>query len=276
MVSLLLQDAVLTGVDGIGLGGTQILRDKDESNDHHSNFVSRRAQRPNLVLTMIQWEQNIVLIQEKRDGAESSIRGKGVLLLARLDQMHFEGSLTDEEALLREEIYPLLRIFDPSPKPPAERDEAAEAKLKERTAKVEAVLNKPVAQAILGLEQDGDAPFVGRAKRILRTETPRLRRGQTNDDEWVKFRQMLEKLSASNNDVALSEKYKDAPGVWYAIRKAYRVSIGEGDKVSSLFIWLECASYRLARASPATQCFRSPSHKMSWKASALRNYCTLQ
>ena len=62
-------DAVYSGVDGIGIGGAQILRYMDGKTGHQGPYT----------------EEFIDRIDHERDQAASSIRGRGVHLLCRLD-----------------------------------------------------------------------------------------------------------------------------------------------------------------------------------------------
>lgn len=62
-------DAVVTGVDGIGIGGAQILRYMDHESGHQGPYT----------------EEFIDRIDQERDAAANSVRGRGVHLLCRLD-----------------------------------------------------------------------------------------------------------------------------------------------------------------------------------------------
>lgn len=84
--------AVLAGIDGIGIGGAQILRLMDSDTGYHGPFL----------------QENIDAILYKRDEAAMSIYGKSVKLLCRLDTMYYEGSITSEEDALRETLYQIL------------------------------------------------------------------------------------------------------------------------------------------------------------------------
>ena len=84
--------AVLAGIDGIGIGGAQILRLMDEKTGYHGPYL----------------QESIDGILFKRDEAANSIYGKSVSLLSRLDTMHFEGSLSAEEDKLRETLFETL------------------------------------------------------------------------------------------------------------------------------------------------------------------------
>jgi hypothetical protein len=83
---------VLAGVDGIGIGGAQVLRLIDKSNGYQDCFQ----------------QENISKILEKRDQAEQTVYGKAVKLLCRLDTMYSEGSITDIENERRRELFDTL------------------------------------------------------------------------------------------------------------------------------------------------------------------------
>ncbi len=85
---------VLTGIDGIGIGGAQILRYIDSNTGYQDWFN----------------QENIDAILYKRDEAEKSLCGRGIKMLCRLDTMYFEGSITHEENLKRLELYEMLRV----------------------------------------------------------------------------------------------------------------------------------------------------------------------
>lgn len=72
--------AVLTGVDGVGVGGAQILRYMDAKTGHHGPFI----------------DENIATILDIRDRTEASVRGQAAQVLARLDRMRFETSISVE------------------------------------------------------------------------------------------------------------------------------------------------------------------------------------
>ncbi|KAI0350301.1 hypothetical protein OH77DRAFT_1087539 [Trametes cingulata] len=192
-----IKDAVYTGVDGIGLGGAQILRYMDKTTGMHGPYT----------------EENIDRIKVERGDAEKSVRGRGALLLARLDHMHFEGSLTMEEAAIRIPLYHALSRQDVT---------AIEHILKE----------EPAAGHVLSIFCDGKQPYVGRARRILRSEAPLLRQGVTDDAVWVNFVQMLTRMVAEKDEVGLQELYPEP--TWTRIRAAYRKAIGDdtvGDRM---------------------------------------------
>ncbi|KAI0364631.1 hypothetical protein BV20DRAFT_1057052 [Pilatotrama ljubarskyi] len=188
-----IKDAVYTAVDGIGLGGAQILRCMDKKTGMHGPYT----------------EENIDRIKVEREDAEKSVRGRGALLLARLDQMHFEGSLTEAEAAIRILLYHAL--------------------LQQDVVEVERILSEePEAGMILSIYHDGEQPYVGRARRILRSEAPLLRMGAADDPVWAKFARTLRDKVAVKDEVGLQELYQEP--TWTSIRAAYRQAIGD-DKV---------------------------------------------
>ncbi|WP_212996667.1 hypothetical protein [Winogradskya consettensis] len=87
-----LAGAVCTGVDGVGVGGAQILRYMDPDTGFHGPFL----------------EENIAGILAERDLAETSILGRAALALSRLDRMWFEGTLTAWDDVHRMDLFAVL------------------------------------------------------------------------------------------------------------------------------------------------------------------------
>jgi hypothetical protein len=83
-----IQAAVFAGVDGIGIGGAQVLRLIDKSG-HEGPFL----------------EENLDIINKERDDAEATVRGKAARLLACLDRLYFEGSLPEELEPMRQNLF---------------------------------------------------------------------------------------------------------------------------------------------------------------------------
>jgi len=81
--------AVFTGVDGVGVGGAQILRYMDKVTGNHGPFI----------------DENISAILASRDLAEMSLRGQAAALLARLDHMRFEATITVADDWHRQELF---------------------------------------------------------------------------------------------------------------------------------------------------------------------------
>lgn len=84
-----LPSAVYTGVDGVGVGGAQILRYMDKKTGYHGPF------KP----------ENISEILKVRNEAMNNWQGKSAELLARLDRMYSEGSLAVSDNELRIELF---------------------------------------------------------------------------------------------------------------------------------------------------------------------------
>lgn len=70
-----IDDAVYTGVDGVGIGGAQILRYMDIDNGNHGPFISGNIQK----------------ILSARNTAEHTVVGKSAQTLAYLDTLHSQG-----------------------------------------------------------------------------------------------------------------------------------------------------------------------------------------
>ncbi|WP_375771619.1 hypothetical protein NR798_12210 [Archangium gephyra] len=84
--------AVYTGVDGVGIGGAQILRYMDSQTGYHGPFQP----------------ENISRILAIRDEAARSPLGRAAALLARLDWLHFQRRLDDRQEAFRAELYEAL------------------------------------------------------------------------------------------------------------------------------------------------------------------------
>ncbi|KAJ6496144.1 hypothetical protein C8R45DRAFT_1072436 [Mycena sanguinolenta] len=191
-----IKDAVYTGVDGIGLGGAQILRHMDKQTGMHGPYT----------------EENIDRIKVEREDAEKSLRGRGALLLARLDQMYFEGSSTEQENALRLPLYDAL--------------------LNINIAEIQRILSEePAAGDVVAIFDDSEQPYVGRARRILRSEAPLVRKGAKSDEVWTKFVAMLGRYVKAKNEAALQEKYRD--DMWTDLRCSYREAMGDQKKRTS-------------------------------------------
>lgn len=89
-------DAVTTGVDGIGIGGAQILRYMDKKTGNHGPFLP----------------DNIARILAVRDKSADSVLGRGAQLLARLDRLYYEGTLNLADDPLRIELFQALQQGD--------------------------------------------------------------------------------------------------------------------------------------------------------------------
>jgi hypothetical protein len=162
----------------------------------------------------MQTEEYIDKISVARDNAAESVRGRGVLLLARLDQMHFEGSLTASEEAIREPLYQALHAID--------EDE------------IHRILgDEPAALQVASLPIDGERPWISRARRILRTEEPLLRKGARStpdlESQWDEFVASLRNLVDDEDEYGIYSYSLCEP--WKAFRSAYRKAIGDPEIV---------------------------------------------
>ncbi|WP_342626940.1 hypothetical protein AAC691_11205 [Nguyenibacter vanlangensis] len=84
-----LEKVVYTGVDGVGIGGAQILRFMDYTTGNHGPFKG----------------ENIRPILDLRNNAETSVRGKAARLLAKLDTLHFLDALDESQENFRHQFF---------------------------------------------------------------------------------------------------------------------------------------------------------------------------
>ncbi|KAI0685647.1 hypothetical protein BC835DRAFT_1421040 [Cytidiella melzeri] len=202
--------AVYSGVDGIGIGGAQILRYMDHESGYHGPYT----------------EERIDEIYTKRGNAASSTRGKGALLLARLDQMYYEGSITKNGQPLREKLYQALLKA-------GEVDEKNEPILKHEGAVLQILEDEGEAEAVLLLGDDGEQPWLGRANRILRRNDPLLRQAALTlpdgEEKWARFKERLEALVAARDEHAIFAFSLHAP--WSEFRRVYHALHNPGKSV---------------------------------------------
>ena len=124
-----IQLAVFAGVDGVGIGGAQVLRFMDHKSGMHGPYM----------------EENLSRILAARDEAAASVRGRGVHVLARLDTMFFEGSITREENIRRLQLFDALKVKD-------------EDDIRTLLMSLDYVASLP---------DDGETPLLGTAGRLL-------------------------------------------------------------------------------------------------------------
>jgi hypothetical protein len=184
----------------------------------------------------LQTEEHIDKIMIARDNAANSVRGRGVHLLARLDQMYFEGSLSDAEVAVRVPLYEALYASD--------EEEIQRFLCDERAA-----------LGVVGLLDDGETPWLARARRLLRHESPLLRKGAgteaSGDALWGEFVLSLRRLVEERDELSIyacvpcdslnfwgthvfgSHRYSSSDP-WKSFRRGYRAFVGE-DKVQRCF-----------------------------------------
>ncbi|KAK7492616.1 hypothetical protein BaRGS_00016095 [Batillaria attramentaria] len=178
-----IRHAVYAGVDGIGIGGAQVLRYMDSETGMHGPYM----------------EENIPRILANRDEAAESVRGRGVHLLARVDTMYFEGSLSRDEDVLRQKLFRAL----------LESDETEVSDLLLRLAR------------ITTLPSEGDLPHLHRARRLVEAENPMLKEFCTQE-EWDGLTRVLRALIVARDEANIMEEYDSDP--WLSVREKYRFS----------------------------------------------------
>lgn len=167
-----IRHAVLAGVDGIGIGGAQVLRYMDSETGMHGPYM----------------EENISRILANRDEAAQSVRGRGVHLLARMDTMYFEGCLSRDEDALRQKLFRALQDID----------ETQISDLMLRLA------------SITALPCEGDLPHLHRARRLVESENPMLREFCT-EEEWERLTSVLRALIVARDEANIMEEYDSDP-----------------------------------------------------------------
>ncbi|GFO35696.1 pnrc100 replication protein h-like [Plakobranchus ocellatus] len=167
-----IQHAVYAGVDGIGIGGAQVLRFMDKETGMHGPYM----------------EENIPRILARRDEAAHSLRGRGVDLLVRLDTMFFEGSISRPQEYLRQKLFKALLQCD------AEQTEELLQQLSD----------------VLSLPREGNTPLLYRAKRLVEAEKPMLRE-ICSEEEWDGLVKILRHLIVARDEQSLLEEYDSDP-----------------------------------------------------------------
>lgn len=159
--------SVYTAVDGVGVGGAQILRFMDKRTGFHGPFLP----------------ENITKILQIRDEAANSWLGKSAILLSRLDRMFYEGSLSVDDNPYR------LNLF--------------EAVAKQNQARCERLLTH--FSAIAAMPPDSEHPLIAWAKRILATGKKSLCAQNKSSQEWSSLIWELQK-GIANNDLDMLQE----------------------------------------------------------------------
>ncbi|KAL5005514.1 hypothetical protein ScPMuIL_018970 [Solemya velum] len=174
--------AVYAGVDGIGIGGAQVLRYMDGETGMHGPFM----------------EENIPIIMASRNQAAASVRGRGVHLLARLDTMFFEGSISENQDVLRLALFEALK-------------EANEERIDDLIGQLQCVTSLPC---------ECNHPLIGTAKRLVEAEKPQLKNFVDTAEVWCSFMKQLKSLVLAKDSESLAEEYDSDP--WMSMREKYR------------------------------------------------------
>lgn len=163
-------------------------------------------------------QQRITKITTARDEAALSVRGRGATLLARLDSMHSEGSLTPQEVSLRSQLYNALLRGD--------------------VALVQQLLSDdPGAASALILPADDDKPSLSRARRLLRSSQPALRQAASRMGEegkviWDEFVRRLEELVMDADEEMCAAYEKEE--VWARLLRNYKAVLAGDEEVRPL------------------------------------------
>ena len=177
--------AIYSGVDGVGIGGAQVLRYMDKESGMHGPYM----------------EENISKILSTRDEAAASTRGCGVHLLCRLDTMYFEGSLTKDENEMRQQLFNSL--------------------VKQDEKSIEKLLN--IMKPIQKLPNDGQNPLTGTARRLVNSPEPMLKMAASDDNVWNAFFERIKAYSIDQHEDLLFEEYISKP--WKTLRDTYHSDI---------------------------------------------------
>ncbi|KAG8705188.1 hypothetical protein FRC09_003110 [Ceratobasidium sp. 395] len=205
-----IKTAVYSGVDGIGIGGAQVIRGMDHTSGMQGEYQESRIE--DLIAA--------------RDDAAKSTQGRAAKLLARLDQMFFEGSINTQEQAKRIELFTLLSV-EPV-------DEAA----------IDAVLNDEVLKDTWRIDfheheggdpeerGDGEKPWKGRANRLIHQRNDnshpllRLYGGHEADKNWKKFTASLQHEIDREGDI--HSLYMS--NQWKEMRRSYQNWVHTNDK----------------------------------------------
>jgi len=169
--------AIYTGVDGVGVGGAQILRLMDKDSGFHGPFIP----------------ENISKILAIRDEAAKHWLGQAAILLARLDRMFYEGSLTVQENSFRLELFEAV----------AKQEQARCEELTVHFAKVAAI------------SPDTQHPLMAWAKRILAVGKPSLLAQAQTAQGWATLVWQLQQGIATSDLDLLHEVLLTAKGDTY-------------------------------------------------------------
>ncbi|XP_070203421.1 uncharacterized protein [Littorina saxatilis] len=175
--------AVRSGVDGIGIGGAGILHYMDTESGFHGPYM----------------EENISAILKTRDDAAATLKGKAACLLARLDTMYDEGSISCAEDEMRKDLFSALL--------PNNTDDMQIIKMSEKLCHVS------------GLPLEGVLPYLHRAKRLVEADMPVLRNYCINEKEWKQLTHELGQLIRDEDEKSLMREYDN--GLWQLLRMRY-------------------------------------------------------
>jgi hypothetical protein len=171
--------AIYTGVDGVGVGGAQILRFMDKRTGYHGPFIP----------------ENISKILAIRDEAAKSWLGKAAILLARLDRMYFEMSLPVDQNPYRRELFTAI----------CQQDQSHSEKLLAYFVEIAA------------MPPDTEYPLVAWAKRVLAVGKKSMLAYHQGSQEWLTLVWELQKGISTEDFDLLTEVFRVAKGNTYIL-----------------------------------------------------------
>ena len=195
---------MFAGVDGVGIGGAQVLRFMDHKSGMHGPYM----------------EENLSRILAARDEAAASVRGRGVHVLARLDTMFFEGSITREENIRRLQLFDALKVKD-------------EDDIRTLLMSLDYVASLP---------DDGETPLLGTAGRLLLPKRRCLLNDACADEfQWLSFLGRLRDLVQVRDEDGMHEEYISR--FWTNLRENYRFnnSLAIARQAS---IFIKCSQFK--------------------------------
>ncbi|CAE6497766.1 unnamed protein product [Rhizoctonia solani] len=160
-------DGASNSYPSVRIGGAQVLRTMDPKTGMHGEYLEWRIDE---------------LIAKRNEAAQDTF-GKAASLLARLDQMYYEGSLNSAELQVRNDLYETLAT-----KQPAEKD------ILDLLAKES---NVETVQAVLDIKGDLDEPWTALANRLINRRHGKpslLEECQGNQGDWSTFESILKRF----------------------------------------------------------------------------------
>ncbi|MEV0251785.1 hypothetical protein AB0H76_34710 [Nocardia sp. NPDC050712] len=158
-----LADVVYTGVDAVGIGSA--LHYKDSETGFHGPFI----------------EEHITRLSHIRDHAEASVRGQAAWLLARLDRMHYEGSLPTADEPQREALAEAVIGYKPGA--------ASDERLQHLLEQLEHIASRP---------SDTRHPYLAWTMRLLDAGNTCVAARDT-DTTWTEQLDVLERLAGQED-----------------------------------------------------------------------------
>ncbi len=171
----------------------------------------------------------------KRDEAASSIYGKCVSLLARLDTMYFEGSLTSEENKMRDVLFELLiKRY----KTLGENIKDYDNLLHEINDKLNGILES--LKNVTSLVEEKNSNFFSKISRLSRVDEPLVTSGMSTED-LLKMRTSIKEVLAKKSEKAALNIYQMYPLNSFLIKHKKQVFI---DLIEKFFTEKDTVDFR--------------------------------